>query len=240
MLMIKKIVFQSFENLYWVVSFFREREKDGEDDVILDIETSENVQSTSGKTIKASDAKKKAGRPAKTKNETTRSWTGDEINVLIEAWPEHENLCNTKHKSYFNRDIRQKSLTSMENILKGNGMTATVKQIGKKLTDLKNYYGGQKRMIESSKSSGAGADEVYVSPWEFYEMKFQNFLSDVFTPQKTKSNTNDQDDGSPYVDAKPPFAKTSNKLALAQNNELHTAMSTAATASESVISSKRN
>ena len=172
MLMIKKIVFYSFENLYWVVSFFREREKDGEDDVILDIETSENVQSTSGKTIKASDAKKKAGRPAKTKNETTRSWTGDEINVLIEAWPEHENLCNTKHKSYFNRDIRQKSLTSMENILKGNGMTATVKQIGKKLTDLKNYYGGQKRMIESSKSSGAGADEVYVSPWEFYEMKF--------------------------------------------------------------------
>ena len=39
----KKNVFYSFENLYWVVSFFREREKDGEDDVTLDIETSENV-----------------------------------------------------------------------------------------------------------------------------------------------------------------------------------------------------
>ena len=168
----KKNVFYSFENLYWVVSFFREREEDGEDDVILDIETSENVQSTSGKAIKASDAKKKAGRPAKTKTETTRSWTDDETNVLIEAWPEHENLCNTKHKSYFNRDIRQKSLTSMENILKDNGITATVKQIGKKLTDLKNYYGGQKLMIESSKSSQIGADEVYVSPWKFYEMKF--------------------------------------------------------------------
>ena len=32
-----------------------------------------------------------------------------------------------------------------------------------KLTALKNYNGGQKRMIESSKSSGAGPDEVYVS-----------------------------------------------------------------------------
>ena len=72
MLMIKKIVFFSFENLYWVVSFFREREKDGEDDAILDIETSENVQSTSGKTVKASGAKEKAGRPAKPKNEATR------------------------------------------------------------------------------------------------------------------------------------------------------------------------
>ena len=52
----------------------------------------------------------------------------------------------------------------MENTLKDNGITATVKQIGKILTDLKNYYGDQKRMIASSKSSGAGADEVYVSP----------------------------------------------------------------------------
>ena len=62
----------SFGNLHWVVSFFREREDDDEDDPILDIETSENVQSTSGKAIKASDTKKKAGRPAKPKNEAAR------------------------------------------------------------------------------------------------------------------------------------------------------------------------
>ena len=111
-------------------------------------------------------------------------------------------------------------------------------QIGKKLTDLKNYYGGQKRMIENSKSSGAGANDVYVSPWKFYESL--EFLSDAFTPRKTKSKANDEDDGLPYVDAKPPFTKTFKKLALAQNNELHRAMSTAKTALESVISSKKN
>ena len=44
------------------------------------------MQSTSGKVIKASDAKKKAGHSAKPKNEATRSWTDDEIGVLIEAW----------------------------------------------------------------------------------------------------------------------------------------------------------
>ena len=100
----KKFVFYSFENWNWVVSLFRERKEDGEDDVILDIETSENVQSTSGKAIKALDVKKKADRPAKPKNDTFRSWIDDEINVLIETWAEHENLYNRKHKSYFNRN----------------------------------------------------------------------------------------------------------------------------------------
>ena len=71
-------------------------------------------------------------------------------------------------------------------------------------------------MIESSKSSSAGADEVYVSPRKFYESL--EFLSDAFTPRKIKCNTNDKDDGSPYADAKPPSVKTSKKLALAQNN----------------------
>ena len=98
--------------------FSREWEEDGEDDVILGIETSENMQSTNGKAIKASDAKKKGGRPAKPKNEATYSWTDDEINILIEAWTEHENLYNIKHKSYFNTDIQQKSLISMESMLK--------------------------------------------------------------------------------------------------------------------------
>ena len=71
----------------------------------------------------------------------------------------------------------------MDNKLKDNGMTATVKQIGKNLTDLKDFYGGRKWMIESSKYSGAGADEVYVSSWKFYESL--EFLSNAFTPWKT-------------------------------------------------------
>ena len=57
------------------------------------------MQSTSGKSIKASDAKKKAGRPAKPKNEATRSWTDDEISVLIEACAEHENLYKTNQRA---------------------------------------------------------------------------------------------------------------------------------------------
>ena len=53
-------------------NFSRGREEDGEGDVILDVVTSENVQSTSGKVIKASDTKIKAGHAAKPKSEATK------------------------------------------------------------------------------------------------------------------------------------------------------------------------
>ena len=94
------------------------------------------MQSTSGKVIEASDAKKKAGRPAKPENEATRSWTEDEINVLIEAWAEHENFYSITHKSYFNRDIRQNPLISMENTLKDNRIHRSEKLLwGSKTND---------------------------------------------------------------------------------------------------------
>ena len=87
-------------------------------------------------------------------------------------------------------------MESIESVLKENEITASIKQISKKLTDLKNYYGGQRRLIESSKSSGAGTDEVYVSQWKFYENL--QFLNDAFTTRKTKSNADDEDDNSTY------------------------------------------
>jgi len=208
------------------VIFFRERRQDADDYIEVYMEpsqsTKENVQSVSGK--------KKVGRPAILKEEFSRSWTDEETKVLIEVWAEHENLYNTKHKNCFNRNIRQKSLTSMENTLIERDITANVKQISKKITDLKNYYGSLRRMIESSKSSGGGTEEVYVSPWKFYESL--EFLSDAFTPRKTKSNANED------ADSNPPSAKVSKKLAQDQTNELHKVMTTATTALQSVISKK--
>ena len=72
----------------------------------------------------------------------------------------------------------------MANTLKDNNITATLKQIGKNLTDLKNYYRGQKRIIESSKSNGAATDEVHVSPWEF--RKFRHFKRHFHSTENKK------------------------------------------------------
>ena len=68
----------------------------------------------------------------------------------------------------------------MKNTLTDNGITAAVKQTRKKLTDVKNFYGDQKRMSQNPKSSAAETDDVYVSPWKFYknlEYKIQAKLS---------------------------------------------------------------
>ena len=107
--------------------------------------------------------------------------------------------------------------------LKDSDIEATTQQITKKLTDLKNYYGGQRRMTEGSKTSGAGSDDVYVSVWKFYEKL--EFLSDAFTPRKTKSNAIEEDDDTPYVNAKRPSAKSSKKIALSNQTELQNIMS---------------
>ena len=119
-------------------------------------------------------------------------------------------------------------MESFKSVLKENEITASIKQISKKLTDLKNYFGNQGRLIESWKSCGAGKDEVYVSQRKFYENL--QFLNDAFTPRKTKSNADDEDDNSPYADAKPLSSKSNKKIAQAQNNELHKVMATATTA----------
>ena len=117
-----------------------------------------------------------------------------------------DNLFNTKNRNYFNRDERQKSLEAIQAKLEEQNIFATVKDIADKLTNLKNYYGSQKQLTESSKTSGAGTDQMYESNWKY--CKFLNFLSDAFTPRKTASNSSAD---SAYDITSPPSAKSSKK-----------------------------
>lgn len=181
----------------------------------------------------AKPATKKRGRPKKT--EDSRDWNDDETLALIEVWQQQENLYNTKHKLYFNRDVRQKSLAVVETKLKECGIIASTKHIAKKLTDLKNYYGAQKRLTTASKSSGVGTDEVFVSPWKFYD--HLNFLSDSFTPRATQSNAQNI---SPYNVDNPPSAKAARKMLTAQSESADKLMSSAAMALEKLVSSREN
>ena len=176
---------------------------------------------------------KKRGRTA-TKVDAVRTWTDDETMLLNEIWCQHENLYNTKHKSYFNRDARQRTLTLIEEKLKENGIIAMIKQISKKLTKLKNYYGVQRKMTENSKASGAGTDDVFVSSWKFFE--YLHFLSDVFTPRRTQSNTEVNESNSIYEIDNPPSAKSSKKINNAQTEGLHKIISSATTALERIAS----
>jgi len=128
---------------------------------------------------------RKRGRP--TKSGDARYWSDDEIEVLIEIWSTFENLYNTKSNKYFNRDIRQKSLETIKNQLEAQNIYANQKQIGDKLTNLKNYYGSQKRIADASITSGA---ETVQSNWKFFSAL--NFLRNSYTPRTRTARNSDE------------------------------------------------
>ena len=64
------------------------------------------------------------------KPDDNRTLTDDETTTLIDVWAQYENLYSTKHKSYFNRDVRQKAV---EQKLKEKTVVVTTKKIAKKL-----------------------------------------------------------------------------------------------------------
>ena len=155
--------------------------------------------------------RRKRGRPKKAKD--MKDWEDNEIEFLVELWSQYENLFNTKHKNYFNRDIRQKSLENIKLKLEEQNITATEKQISEKLTNLKNYYGGQKRLIDSRKANSTGFRQVYRSNWKFFSSL--TFLQNAFTPRGTYCNGSE----SPAVDTVcPPSSKSARKSEAAKRD----------------------
>ncbi|XP_057299361.1 uncharacterized protein LOC130629986 [Hydractinia symbiolongicarpus] len=177
---------------------------------------------------------KKRGRPSK-KSSEKRDWDDDEIFVLIETSSNHDNLYNTRNSQYFNRDTRQKSLEKIQKELADQGIFAAVKDIADKLTNLKTYYGGQKRSVESSKASGAGADDVYESNWKFFQVL--HFLNDSFTPRRTFSNA---DENSTYEVLNPPSAKSAKKIRDSSMETAQKVMHSAAAALEKLNEKRSN
>ena len=169
--------------------------------------------------------RRKRGRPKKAKD--MKDWEDNEIEVLVELWSQYENLFNTKHKNYFNRDIRQKSLENIKLKLEEQNIIATEKQISEKLTNLKNYYGGQKRLIDSRKANSTGFPQVYQSNWKFFSSL--TFLQNAFTPRGTYCNGSE----SPAVDTVcPPSSKSARKSEAAKRDTVQKVLETEAQVTE--------
>ncbi|XP_066924631.1 uncharacterized protein [Clytia hemisphaerica] len=178
---------------------------------------------------------KRRGRPPKNPADV-RDWSDEEVMVLINLWQTHESLYNTSHELYYNRDIRQITIDSVTAKLGENGITATSKQVNKKLTDLRTYYGAQRRMVEGSKDgTGKGTATLYVSPWKFFDSL--HFLRDSFTPRQTTSNAPKDLVGSSgstsavnisaYNENNAPSAKSLKLMKDAETKNLHQVMANA-------------
>lgn len=117
-------------------------------------------------------AGKKRGRPSG-KGENAKEWLDAEIYLLIELWEKKEVLYNTKHLMYYNKEERDNAIRDIQKGLLANNSVATIEQITDKMTNLKCYYGSQKRNMENMKMNGG--DKNYSSPWKFFSnLQFLN------------------------------------------------------------------
>ena len=183
--------------------------------------------------VSAAAVNRKRGRPTKKGNDVNKDWKDEKVYILIEIWQQHDNLYNTTNQLYFNREARQKSLENILRKLEENGITSSTKQIGKKIADLKTYYGARKRMSENSKSSGAGTSYVYVSSWKFYDVL--HFLNDAFTPRQTANNA-----GSSYRTTNGSSKKSAKMMKDNKNENPQRIMTTASAALEKFVEPKKD
>lgn len=122
------------------------------------------------------------GRPS-SKGEAAKRWRDEETLELIRLWQENEILYNNKHAMYFCKEEREKTVREIQDILTSKNIIATFEQIWDKLTNLKCYYGSQKREIEHKRSREF---KDYESPWKFYSCL--SFLDDHLIPRKKRDN----------------------------------------------------
>lgn len=115
---------------------------------------------------------KKRGRPSG-KGTDAKEWVDTEIFKLIELWEKKDILYNTKHLMYYNKEERDSAVREIQKVLSDQDIHATLDQITDKMTNLKCYYGSQKRNMENMKLNGG--DGNYVSPWKFFnDLQFLN------------------------------------------------------------------
>lgn len=106
---------------------------------------------------------------------------------MIDLWGSQEILYNTKHRKYYNKEERDNALQEMRESLESSDIFATAEQISDKMTNLKCYYGSQKRQTEYFKQQYGAESRDYVSPWKFYNrLKFLNghFLQRTSNPKR--------------------------------------------------------
>ena len=113
-----------------------------------------------------------------------KEWDDEEIMLLIEAWKNEEVLYNIKHPFYYLKEAKSKAIVNIKRKLEAQNITVSIKTIIEKITNLRNYFGAQMRMVDASRKSGAGPGETYKSKWKFF--RHLTFLRENLTHRTTK------------------------------------------------------
>ena len=78
---------------------------------------------------------------------------------MIDLWEPREPLWNTKDNEYSNKNTRRNLIREITTAFKEPGIAIDEEEVTHKLSSLRKYYGGQRRMSEL-KMTGEGAEEA--------------------------------------------------------------------------------
>eukprot|EP00794_Sanderia_malayensis_P002383 gene2383-2746_t len=142
---------------------------------------------------KTKQSKSKQKKPAAEKKKKTKfDWSDDLVDKLINEWQKHTVLFDVSNPEYHLKDKRRNAIQKIMRKFEEHEVfpLPSYEEINKKLSSLRGYFVAEKNKNNQSRVSGAGADDVYRSRWQFFDSL--SFLADNIAPRRTESNLNKQ------------------------------------------------
>ncbi|XP_064082982.1 uncharacterized protein LOC135198998 [Macrobrachium nipponense] len=102
-------------------------------------------------------------------------WSREEIIQLIDLYRQHPCLWNVKSDMYKDRAERVAALTAIAAELRKTCVAITTGDIKRKIETLQNQHRREMQLVENSRKSGAGVDDIYIPRlWCFNDLSFLN------------------------------------------------------------------
>lgn len=112
-------------------------------------------------------------------------WSESDTLKFVDLYHKHDCLWNYRMEVYKNKDARENALSLIMKELEMNGLTIT--DIKNKIKTIRTMYKKEHSLVQKSKKSGMGTDELYV-PKLFWYKKADIFLNGVVNTRNTSSN----------------------------------------------------
>ena len=125
------------------------------------------------------------------------SWTKEEVLNLIEIYRKYECFWKVTCKEYSNKALKEQAYTKLTQYVKTFDPQASKDTVTKKIANLRTAFGKEYKKVESSKVSGAGAQDIILPKLWYYEDLM--FLKDQNTVRKARSNV-EEDTTPPLLD----------------------------------------
>lgn len=115
-------------------------------------------------------------------------WGPDNIETFLETFQNYELLWNIRHEDYSNKTKRESSVLKLKEDLVSQGLIVPdVVFLRARIKTIKTTYRSELLKVISSKTSGAGAEDVYTPKLPWFKTA-DSFLNSVVVTRDSQSN----------------------------------------------------